>query len=85
MIFGTILNFIEASTEEIEEPIHPGDNATEEEIQALRRGRDGLTYDEVNKTLTMMRQLDERKTSQDKQMIVLWINSPSCNPITCGG
>ena len=40
--FGTILNFIEASTEEIEEPIHPGDNATEEELKTLRRGKNGL-------------------------------------------
>lgn len=60
--FGTILQFIEASTQEFEEPIPPGNNASEEEIQRYEEER--FAYEEVNKTLTMMRELDERNISQ---------------------
>ena len=64
--FGTILNFIEASTEEIEEPIHPGDNATEEELKLYEEEK--MVFEEINMTLTMMRQMEE-KNIQDKQIL----------------
>lgn len=64
--FGTILQFIEASTNEFEEPTPPGENATDEEI--MRYEQEKYAYDEVNKTLTVMRELDESNISQ-KQVI----------------